>query len=490
MSVVKLMAHERQTQALHQVLGRLGWDQETMMPRGAVAQRGEEIAAMEGVLHARRTAPEVGEWIEAAEQEPLAPIDAANLREIKRQVERTRKVPSDLAQALARTTSRAQGIWAEARANNDVSAFLPILREVVRLKQEEGSALSSSATPYDALLQDYEPGITSTQIAAMFDTMRQPLVSLRTEILEKPMPQGLRGTFCEQSQLSLARDLATTFGYDLQRGRIDKSVHPFSSGAGTDIRITTRTDPKDPFNCIYSTIHEVGHACYEQNIDEAHLLTPLGEGASMGIHESQSRIYENQIARSEAFTGWLFSQMRDRFGEFGIEDERTFYQAVNRLRKGHIRTEADEVQYNLHIMLRFNLERGLFGGNISVNDVEAAWNDQFLADFGYPVDKPCNGLLQDVHWSAGLFGYFPTYALGNVYAGCLYTALRSAISELDAQLARGEPGSAVAWLRENLQQYGKQFSPRELIEKACGHPPTEQPLLAYLHSKFSELYGL
>jgi carboxypeptidase Taq len=300
----------------------------------------------------------------------------------------------------------------------------------------------------------------------------------------------LSGSFDEGAQMKLSRKLARAFGYDMQRGRVDKAVHPFSSGSGTDVRITTRTNPADPFNCFYSTIHEVGHAAYEQNVDDVHFLTALGQGVSMGVHESQSRIYENQLGRSRAFTGWLFAQMRDAFGDFGIDDEDAFFGTVNRVNKGYIRTEADEVQYNLHVLLRFDLERALMSGDLAVGDLEAAWNDRFEADFGYAVDRASNGVLQDVHWSVGLFGYFPTYALGNVYAGCLYEALRGAVVDLDADLAQGETTAATAWLGENLQQHGKLYAPRDIIERASGMVPGPAPLMAYLNAKYSDIYKL
>ncbi|MEX0319625.1 MAG: carboxypeptidase M32 [Ruegeria sp.] len=483
-----LMAFQRETSALGQISGRLGWDQETVMPRGAAQQRGEEMAAIEAVLHARRSDPRVGDWLERAE----APceVGAAQLREIRRAFERTRKVPADLAKAIARVTSQAQGKWAQARADEDVAAFLPVLEEVVALKREEGAALAQGGDIYDAMVEDYEPYTTGGQIAAIFDAMRPRLVALRAAVLDKPMPKGVSGTFDEQLQMQLSRKLAVAFGYDLNRGRVDKAVHPFSSGSGSDVRITTRTSDVDPFNCFYSTIHEVGHAAYEQGIDPTYALTPLGQGVSMGVHESQSRIYENQLGRGRAFTGWLFGEMTDLFGNFGIADADEFYAAVNRVHNGYIRTEADEVQYNLHIMLRFDLERALMAGDLQVGDLEAVWNDRFEADFGYAVDKPSNGCLQDVHWSVGLFGYFPTYSLGNVYAGCLYEALQTAVPDLGAQLARGDTSGATGWLHEKLQRHGGLYAPREVIERASGMEPGPEPLLHYLEGKFGALYGL
>jgi carboxypeptidase Taq len=483
------MAFQRDTEALAQVAGRLGWDQETVMPRGAAEQRSEEMAAMEGVLHARRTDPRVGEWLAAAEA-PDAEA-AAHLRLIGRSYRRMTRVPARLAQEIARVTSIAQGIWAEARAADDVPAFLPTLEEVLRLRREEAGCLAGGGDPYDALLDDYEPGATAEGIATVFGRMRPRLVALRERVLGAVrQPAPLEGHFAADIQMRMARDLATAFGYDWNRGRLDIAVHPFSSGSGMDARITTRVVESDPFNCFYSTIHEVGHACYELGIDPDYRLTPLGQGVSMGVHESQSRIYENQLGRSRAFTGWMFAQMCERFDDFGMAGPEDFYAAVNRVQPGFIRTEADEVHYNLHIMMRFDLERALIRGDLAVGDLEAAWNDRFLADFGQRVERPSQGMLQDVHWSVGLFGYFPTYSLGNVYAGCLHEALRSAVSDLDDALARGDAAPATEWLRENLQRHGGLYEPREVVRRACGFEPDEGPLLDYLEAKFGALYGV
>ncbi|MCX7565412.1 carboxypeptidase M32 [Sulfitobacter sp. F26169L] len=485
-----LMEFTRDTMALGQVAGRLGWDQETMMPRGAAPQRAEEMAAMESVLHARRIDSRVRDWLAEIDDASLDTVGQANMRHIRRSFERTCKVPAALAARIAKLTSAAQGIWAEARAADDFMAFAPTLAEVIMLKREEGQALAAGGDVYDAMLADYEPGTTGADLEAMFGTMRPVLSELRAAIRQAKPPEPLTGTFDEGAQMKLTRQLAKTFGYDMSRGRVDKAVHPFSSGSGLDVRITTRTNPVDPFNCFYSTIHEVGHAAYEQNIDAAYLLTPLGSGVSMGVHESQSRIYENQIGRSRAFTGWLFGQMKDAFGDFGVKDADAFYAIVNRVGDGYIRTEADELQYNLHVLLRFDLERALMAGDLQVSELEAAWNDRFEADFGYAVDRPSNGVLQDVHWSVGLFGYFPTYSLGNVYAGCLNEAMRKALPDLDADLAKGDTSAATAWLGANVQTHGGLYQPREVIERAAGQAPNEAPLLAYLKEKFGGIYGL
>jgi carboxypeptidase Taq len=486
-----LMMFTRETEALGAIMGRLNWDQETMMPRGAAEQRGEEFAALESVLHARKTDARIGGWLEQVDAEALDEVSRAQLRHIRRSYERNTKVPARLAAELAKVTSVAQGIWAEARARDDFAHFAPTFKEVVRLRREEAAALKEG-TDYDlwdALHQDYEPGSTGAQLDAMFGALRPRLVALRDKIMGADQPKGLSGTYDEDKQMALTEGLAAAFGYDFAYGRIDKAVHPFSSGSGLDVRITTRTNPEDPLNSIYSTIHETGHACYEQNISRDYLLTPLGEGVSMGVHESQSRIYENQLGRSRAFTEYLYGEMRETFGEIGVNSAEDFYAAVNRLTPGYIRTESDEVQYNLHVLLRFDLERQIIGGSLDIDDLPEAWDSRFEADFGVKVDKVSNGCLQDVHWPVGLFGYFPTYSLGNVYAGCLHKALRAEVSDLDAQLAKGDTSAATGWLKDNLQQFGGLREPRDTIVHACGFEPSEAPLLDYLEEKFAGIYG-
>lgn len=484
----ELAAFQRETEALSAIAERLGWDQETMMPRGAADQRAEESAALEAVLHARRTDPRIEDWL--ARAEATTPAEARLLDLVGRSYNRATRIPARLATELARLTSLAQGIWAEARAAENPAVFLPTLEHVVALKREQAACLSEGDL-YDALLEDYEPGATQRQIGAMFDRMRPRLVALRARVLEAVhQPAPLDHVFPEAAQLRIARICATAFGYDWTRGRLDLAVHPFSSGSGADVRITTRVVESEPFNCFYSTIHEVGHACYEQGIAAEHAFTPLGRGVSMGVHESQSRIYENQLGRSAAFTGWLYQRMVDAFGDFGVAGPEAFHACVNRVNPGFIRTEADELHYNLHIMMRFDLERALIAGKLEVADLEEAWNTRFKADFGVAVDRPSHGFLQDVHWSVGLFGYFPTYALGNVYAGCLNRAMRAEVSGIDAALAAGTAKPATDWLREKLQCHGGLRPPRETIEAACGFAPTEEPLLDYLEEKFGAIYGL
>ncbi|MTH80057.1 carboxypeptidase M32 [Paracoccus aestuariivivens] len=484
-----LLAFQRQTEALSSISERLGWDQETVMPRGATEQRAEEVAAIETVLHERRTDPRIGEWLDQAEAKDAE--DQRILDLISREFGRASRIPARLATELARQTSLAQGVWADARAKDAPEEFMPVLSDILMLKREEASVLADGGDLYGALLDDYEPGATQAQIASLFNAMRPRLVALRDEVLGADFqPEPLNGQFAQEAQLRIARTCATAFGYDWTRGRMDLAVHPFSSGRWQDSRITTRVVETDPFNCIYSTIHEVGHSSYELGIDSDYAFTPLGRGVSMGAHESQSRIYENQIGRGRAFTGWLYRRMADTFENFSVPDAESFYATVNRVTPGFIRTEADEVQYNLHIMMRFDLERDLISGRLDTEDLAEAWNTRFAKDFGIAVDRPANGVLQDVHWAVGLFGYFPTYALGNVYAGCLNKAMQAAVPDLDRFLVMGDAGPAVEWLREKMQRHGGLYPPRDLIEQATGETISEAPLLDYLEQKFGDIYRL
>ena len=485
----ELMKFVRETAALEQVCSRLSWDMQTVMPAGAAHQRAEEFAAMEAVLHYRKTNPQMGEWIGKAE--PPDEEGAAKLRLIHREYNRKIRVPMELSVAIARQLSRSHQYWLKAREEGDFSVFAPALQNNVSLKLEEAAAMvGDDEDPYDVMVDNHEREMTADRLAVMFDEMRPRLVALRETTLSRNVPHILEGDFDEQKQMILARELAELFGYDLNRGRIDLAVHPFSCGSGADVRITTRTAKDDPLNCIYSTLHETGHACYEQAVNEDYFLSPLGMGASMGVHESQSRIYENQLGRSRAFCSFLFGRLRDLFGEIGVANEDELYAAVNRVKRDCIRTEADEVQYNLHVMLRFDLERALFAGDLDINDIEEAWNDRFSADFGFEVDVPINGILQDIHWAYGEFGYFPTYTLGNIYAGCLYKSLTSDIPNLDDQLANGNPEAAIRWLRDRVHVLGRLKQPHEIISGACGFEPTTQPLLDYIEEKFHALYDI
>ena len=476
------------TRGLCSLADRSGWDQETMMPKGASEQRSEEVAAIQEVIHSRRTDPRIGDWLELAETDDTA--GKASLRIIRNDYNNYNKIPIDLAVEIARLSSEAHNSWLEARKSNKFSIFSPSLKKMVLLKREEGQALNEY-NAYEGLLEKFEPGISFNKLDEMFGRMRPRLIKLRKRVLASGIiTKPLCMNFDEQKQMKLAKELARTFGLDFNRSRIDKAVHPFSSGTGSDVRLTTRTSINDPFNCIYSTIHEVGHACYDQNIDKNYILTALGQGASNGVHESQSRLFECQLGRSRPFTDWLFTRMTDYFSDFGVKNNEEFYRLVNKVENGYVRTEADEVNYNLHIMLRFDLEYALISEKIQVDQIEDFWNERFSQDFDMVITKPTDGVLQDVHWSVGALGYFPGYTLGNIYSACLMNKMKNDVVKLDEELSQGKTTQCVNWLNNEIHKFGSLYQPVDLITLACGKEPSEVDLLDYLDKKYEELYNL
>ena len=483
----KLLEYNKTTRHLQSVAGRTAWDQETMMPINSGMSRAMEMGALEEVIHERKKGSTIKELLETATPKTFQEKRLHDL--IKRDFDRATAIPNQLASDLAKTTSLAQMAWQKARKNNNFSEFSPHLKKVIDLKRKEAALLSPSGDLYDGLINDYEFGMTKNKASSIFAVMKPRLLDLRQRISESKLTKPiLQEDFDTEKQLKLAHEIAQTFFYDFNRGRIDIVAHPFCSGSGDDVRITTRVDSKDPFNCLYSTIHEVGHACYEQNVSTDFLHSPLGSGVSLGIHESQSRIFENQIGRSRHFTKWLFKEMKNCFGEFGIGDPEEFYRLVNKVETSFIRTEADEVHYNLHIMLRFELEVEVIAKNLEVEDLPEAWNKKFKDYFGRDVTKPSDGILQDVHWSIGAFGYFPTYTLGNLNAGCLFEKMKEDIPNMDERFEKGDVSSATNWLTENIHQHGSVYEPRELIKNATGEELTPEPFLNYLDEKFSDMY--
>ncbi|MBB5514531.1 carboxypeptidase Taq [Rubricella aquisinus] len=487
-----LMSHFREIAALGQAAMVLGWDQETTMPERGVTQRAEQLGVLEGISHQKLTDPRIGDWLAVIDRAALDPVQAKNVTEAEHRHHRATRIPARLAEETARLSAHAQGIWADARARSDFAAYAPTLSQMVALKREAGQALrDADESAYDALIQDYEPGMSERELSRIFGDLRPALADLRARIADSPVKAPpLKGPFAKEAQIALSRELATAFGYDWSAGRLDFAVHPFSSGNNGDVRITTRVTEEEPFGCLYSTIHEVGHAVYSQNLDPALMFQPAGEDAGMGVHESQSRSFENQIGRSRAFAEYLFPKMRDAFGDFGAADPEALYLQLNAVETGFIRTEADEVHYNLHVMMRFDLERALISGDLDVADLEAAWNDRFTADFGVTPPDARRGVLQDVHWAHGLFGYFPTYSLGNIYAGELVATLRQDIPDLDSQVAGGNMSHFVGWMKEKIHHPSRRYMPRDLIERAVGHAPSSAPLVAYLERKFTDLYDL
>ena len=482
----KLIEHFAQTISLGQIAGLISWDQETMMPKDGTGARAEQSGVLASVIHARNKDPRIAQLCAELDEADLDDVQRANVREARRIHSRAILIPDNLAQETARSAALGQGIWANARKDEDISAFLPVLENMVSLKRQEARCLNvDGGCDYDGLLDEFEPGMKSARLTNLFGELRPALTQLRQEIADKKIaPKPLRGTFDEKSQMQMARRLADVFNYNWDAGRLDKSVHPFSSGYRSDSRITTRVDLVNAFDCMYSTIHEIGHANYEQGRDVRMDRTLAGEYASMGIHESQSRMLENQIGRSRAFMEWLYPQMCEVFGDIGLDNGDELFAVVNQVETGFIRTEADEVHYNLHVLLRYDLELALFGSDLQVGDLEAAWNDRFKSDFGKSVNKPSNGLLQDVHWSFGAFGYFPTYCLGNIYAAELFKTMQAQIPHLDNLIAKGNLAPVSTWLAENIHSHGNVYSAPQLMEKVCGKKPEVGALAGYLQGKF------
>ncbi len=489
MSLPLLLDHLRKTAALEQVSALVSWDQETMMPAKGSAQRAEQSGVVAAVIHAHKSDPRIPEWIGAIDWNKLGDKDRANVAQAQRAYEQATRIPPALAQEIARAASAGQVCWAEARQKRSFAYFIPALDKLVSLKREEAAYLANGEmSPYDALLDQFEPGARTADLVPLLESLREPLVSLRQQISEKPQPPALAGHYERQGQLSLARQVAEKLGYDFAAGRIDLSNHPFSSGTGDDCRITTRIDESDPLDCLYSTIHEVGHALYSQGLSDPFL--PGADYCSMGVHESQSRLWENQIARSRPFAEWLFPAMKNIFPDMEIADADSFYRTVNRVEPGFIRTEADEVHYNLHVLMRFELERDLIAGKLETAGLEEAWNTLFAQYFGLRVEDVNKGVLQDIHWSVGLFGYFPTYSLGNIYSACLDEAINKAVPDRDKLVASGNTGPILDWLREKIHSKGRMLAAPELVCEAIGKPASAGPLIAYLKTKYGELYSL
>ena len=474
----------------------LGWDQHTYMPPGGIAGRAEQLATLGSIAHEMLVSEETGALLEAAGEPEPGTEDAALVRRARRDYERATKLPARLVADLSRATSLAQPAWEEARAASDWAAFAPHLEGILGLRRESAEYLGYEDQPYDALLDLYEPRAKTANLRAMFEGLRTALVPMIREISALPdedRGRPLYGSYDEAAQERFGRRVISAFGYDWDRGRQDQAVHPFciDIGGPGDVRITTRFDPGWLSPALFATFHEAGHAMYEQNVDPSYARTPLSGGVSMGVHESQSRLWENLVGRSRQFWSFYYPSLREAFPEaLDAVSAEAFYRAINEVRPSEIRVEADELTYNLHILLRFELELDLLEDKLSVADLPAAWNAKMEGYLGVMPGNDARGVLQDVHWAAGLFGYFPTYTIGNVLAAQLYEAAVAAHPEIPADMARGEFGALRGWLRENVHRHGRRYDPDELVERATGRPPDAAPYLGYLMAKFGDLYGV
>lgn len=495
----KLLTKSKETALLGSCGSVLGWDERTYMPKGGVEHRGDQIALLAGMVHERLTDPAMGEWLSVAEDGALIadPVsnEAVNVREWRRCYDRATKLPKSLVEEIARVTTVGQQVWTEARIAKDFGKFQSTLVDVVRLKKEEARALSNGSSLYDALLEDYEPGETTDNLLRVFASLRDALVPLVERVRnasKKPDLSILHRDYPEDLQATFGTEVAAAIGFDFNQGRLDITTHPFCSGLGPgDTRITTRYDRNELNQAFFGILHEAGHGVYDQGLSTAAWGTPMGEAVSLGIHESQSRMWENFVGRSPAFWRHFYPKLRGAFpGVLDDVAEDDFVLAVNDVRPSFIRVEADEATYNLHIMLRFELERALINDDLPVSSVPDAWNDTFEKYFGMRPEDDAAGCLQDIHWSGGGIGYFPTYTLGNLYAALLFDRAREEVGDLDAQFEAGEFGPLLAWLTDKVYRQGMRYYSNDLAIQVTGKPLSHEPLMGHLTRKYEALYGI
>lgn len=502
-----LKAHLATIADLHSAAAVLRWDQETHMPPAGATGRAEQLATLSRVAHERFASTTTKDLLESAEialnkGDPDSD-DAALLRVTRRDFTRASKLPPDFVAERARARSLSLQIWQNARERNDFSAFRPALEQMVDFARRTADYLGYDEHPYDALLDIYEPEMTSREVARLFARLREVTVPLVRAIVQRG--QAVDATFLtreydEDKQRQFGLKIAEAFGYDTTRGRLDQSAHPFSTGFNRDdVRITTRYNRRFLPSAIFAILHESGHALYSQGVAPSLDRTPLTggasngvhEGASYGVHESQSRMWENLVGRSRAFWEYAFPLLQQTFPEQlkSVEVE-AFHRAVNQVHPSLIRVEADEVTYNLHIMLRFELEKALLEGELKVKDLPEVWNAKMKNYLGLTPPTDADGVMQDIHWASGSIGYFPSYTLGNIVSVQLFEAASRARPDLPDQFRRGQFGGLLEWLREHVHKHGRKFLPKDLLRRATGRELTPEPYLQYLQKKFGDIYQI
>jgi carboxypeptidase Taq len=473
----------------------LDWDSETCMPANGLAVRADQLALMATLAHERRSSPRMGELLSQLDGSALDPIQATNVRETRRLYDRAVKIPGELVRQIAHATTLAKDAWGKAREASAFSTFAPHLAELLRLKRQVADLVGYKTERYDALMDDFEPGITTAEVSAIFASLRRPLaefVRQLTESKRQPDSSILQRHFPREAQERFSRRMAEVIGFDFSSGRIDVSKHPFCTGMGPgDVRLTTRYY-ENFFNAsVFGVLHEAGHGLYEQGLDPRHVYTPAGQAVSLGVHESQSRMWENLVGRSRPFWEGLYPECRDAFPQaLGAVSLDAFYGAINRVGPSLIRVEADEVTYNLHIIVRFELERAMIDDTLAVEDIPEAWNTKMRDLLGVTPPDDRQGCLQDIHWSMGTFGYFPTYALGNLYATQFFEAARQAIPDLTDRIRRADLTTLREWLQANIHSHGQTYRAGELVRRVTGKPLSTDPFMRYIRAKFAPIYGL
>jgi carboxypeptidase Taq len=478
---------------LRRMEGVLVWDMTVFMPPGGAPTRAAQLATLEEIVHAHVVDDRFGELFE--ELEPYAASlpydsdDASLIRVARRDWERARRVPAELAVEFAKAAAESYEVWVKAREDSDFASFRPSLERIVDLRRQYIECFAPYDDPYDVLLEDYEPGMRTAEIREIFAVLAPELQSLIAEHAADEEDPFMEGPFPIAAQEALSRELVEAFGATWDQFRLDPTVHPFEINFGLgDIRLTTRYS-EDELNSLFTAMHETGHGIYEWGVSKTLERTPLAAGVSATLHESQSRLWENVVGRSLPFWSWFYPRLQETFPErLGDVSLEQFHRAVNRVRRSYVRVDADETSYGLHVILRFELEEELLSGRLAVADLPDAWNTRFEELMGIPVPNHALGVLQDAHWSGGGFGYFPTYLLGTVLSIQIWERARAAIPSIDEQIERGEFGELHLWLRENIYSLGRKLTPAETVERVVGGPIDPQPYLAYLRDKF-ELFA-
>ncbi len=506
--IAALRDHLLEIQKLSSIAQLVSWDQETYMPSRAAGFRAEESALLSTLMHERKTSTRAAELLDAAEGSAQAKDDdriAAMIREARRDYEKASKLPGSLVSELAETGSRAQEAWKSARKSNDFKAFQPWLEKMMTLtrRKAECYGVPEGGELYDALLDEYEPNARAAEIEAVFNPLADRLSTLVADLLDNGTPPDespCKVNIPEAAQHALGLRVIEALGFDMPGGRLDVTTHPFCSGiAPGDTRLTTRYREDSFTDALYGTMHECGHGLYEQGLPKlgadgertAWYGTPLADSVSLGIHESQSRMWENLLGRSRPFWRWAKPIVDQLFNNAHAEfDAEALYHACNTVERSYIRVEADEATYNLHVMLRFGIERALIKGDLAVKDLPGVWNERFEKLLGVQVPDDTRGCLQDVHWSFGLIGYFPTYTLGNLYSAQFWEAINETYPDLDTRLAKGDFAPVLDWNREHIHQHGRRYTAAELCERATGKPLSPDPLLRHLEGKYRAIYGL
>lgn len=480
-------------------LALLSWDQEVNMPKRGSERRAETIAHLSGVLHNKLISIDCDGLLtklkDRLDNKELGAREAVIVSETWRNYERERKLPEEFVVELAELVSRAQAVWAEARRENNFKKFQPWLEKIVSLKRQEAKFVGYADEPYDALLDVYEPGMKTAETAMILNDLKDFLIPFVREIRNSKVkidPKVIRGNYPRAGQDKIGRLMAERIGFDYEAGRIDESTHPFTTNFhAEDVRFTVRYDLADPRQALFSYLHEGGHALYEQGLQAEHFGTPLGESISLGIHESQSRLWENIIGRSREFWKYFYPKLQKEFPEtLGTVSLENYYQVINQVKPSLIRVDADEVTYSLHIIVRFEIERELLNGAIRIADLPKIWKQKMGEYLGIEVPNDKLGVLQDVHWAGGLFGYFPTYALGNLYASQFYESAKKGVSGLAGKISRGNLLPLREWLRRNIHIHGKFYSAGGLIREVTGEELSSRYFINYLRRKYGELYQL